>query len=80
MAPKAGRAISELKNGLHHLVDRLDAMEREGGEDLYRLRYYNPVVGLTNLPSAIKFLANHELRHQRQLRDLLSMDGFPRSA
>ena len=79
MAPETGRSVAELKDDLHGLIDRLDAMEQDGS-DLYRLRYYNPVVGLTNLPSAIKFLANHEKRHQRQLRDLLSARGFPQAA
>lgn len=80
MVPEADRTLDELRDGLHQLIDRLDVLEQKGGADLYRLRYYNPVVGLTNLPAAIKFLAHHEKRHQRQLRDLLSSEDFPQAA
>ncbi|MEO1083380.1 MAG: DinB family protein [Acidobacteriota bacterium] len=80
MAPQAGRSVAELKDGLHRLIDRLDGLEHGRHGDLYRLRYYNPVVGLTSLPSAVKFLANHEKRHQRQLRDVLSSADFPQAA
>ncbi|MEM1177593.1 MAG: DinB family protein [Acidobacteriota bacterium] len=80
MAPEPGRPVSELKEELHGLIDRLDAVENERDDNLYRMRYYNPVVGLTTFPSAIKFLANHEKRHQGQLRDVLASSDFPQAA
>ena len=77
--PSAGRPIAELREDLRGMVDRLDRLESED-IDLRKLYYYNPVLGLATVPSAIEFVAVHEQRHQGQLREILSNPDLPRSA
>ena len=83
-APKAIRPVSrrpaeELREDLHAYVDRLDALEHQDEVDLRQLYYYNPIVGLTQVTGALRFVARHEKRHQEQIRDILSDSGFPRT-
>ena len=76
--PEARRSLETLREELHAYVDRLDEIEHQTDLDLRKLYYYNPIVGLTHVTGALRFVARHEKRHQDQIRDILSSSGFPR--
>lgn len=76
--PRKGRAADDLRRDLRAAVERLEALLGENRNlRLDRLYYYNPLIGLTDLPGMTAFTASHESRHQEQLREILAQPGFP---
>lgn len=71
--PRAGRPGGELRR---ELATSLAALERlmEDNQDLdFRaLRYYHPLLGYNDVPQMLRFVANHESRHQEQIREILA--------
>ncbi len=77
-APEQGRAGEALRRELQDFPDSVDRMaEATGGADLRELKFYQPLTGFTNAAGVLETLANHELRHQAQIRDVLAAPGFP---
>ncbi len=79
--PRKGRPADELRGDLAGFEEYLERFF-DGNPDVEweRLRYYNPLCGLTNLPGVMSFIASHEGRHQGQIREVLAAKGFPAGA
>ena len=73
LRPRFGRPIAGLREELGKTFDVLEEQQAENPNvDLAAVYYYNPITGLNSVAGMYLFLANHEKRHQGQLRDLVS--------
>ena len=80
IAPRKGRAAAELRSELAGFLEYVETFFADNPDvEWERLRYYNPLCGLTNLPGVMSFVASHEGRHRKQIREVLEADGFPAS-
>ena len=76
--PRKGRPAAELVGELAGFQEYLERyFDANPDVEWDRLRYYNPLCGLTNLPGVMSFIASHEGRHRKQIREILEADGFP---
>ncbi|MEM9594011.1 MAG: DinB family protein [Acidobacteriota bacterium] len=81
LRPQAGRDLRILQQELRDAYRDYGAQVAGAADlDLRKLWYYNPIMGLSPLPSLFSFIANHERRHQGQLRDILATVTFPAAA
>jgi hypothetical protein len=79
--PRKGRPADDLRGELSGFREYLERFFADNPEvEWERLRYYNPLCGLTNLPGVMSFIASHEGRHQEQIQEILDADGFPAAA
>ncbi len=71
--PRQGRPADELRAELAGMLTFVERTWAENpGVRFEELRYYNPLLGLTHVPGMLAFSANHEARHQEQIRDILA--------
>ena len=71
--PRRGRPADELRAELAGMLTFVEHTYRDNPAVRFEdLRYYNPLLGLTNVPGMLAFSASHETRHQEQIRDLLA--------
>lgn len=76
--PEKGRPGEDLRTELGEFMEYLEAYFADNPEvEWNRLHYYNPLCGLTDLPGVMSFLASHEARHQKQIREIKRAKGFP---
>jgi hypothetical protein len=76
--PRFGRPIGTLREELLETFRTLEEQQRDHPDfDLDNLYYYNSIVGLQSIPGMYRFAANHEKRHQEQLREILDDEDFP---
>lgn len=76
--PRKGRPLADLRRDLQEAIETLEALLAANRDvRLESLYYYNPLIGFTDLPGILSFLASHESRHQGQLREILAAPGFP---
>lgn len=76
--PRHGRPADDLVGDLAGFQEYLERFFADNPDvEWERLRYYNPLCGLTNLPGVMSFIASHEGRHRKQIREILEADGFP---
>lgn len=76
--PERGRPASALRSDLRSTLTRIDRLLADHPEiDFETLRLYQPLAGFKTAPGLLQFGANHELRHQAQIRDILASPGFP---
>lgn len=81
LRPRTGRPIDDLRRELASTFVTLRRQQDEHpGVDLDRVFYYNPIVGLGSVPGIYRFVANHERRHQLQIREVLDGTAFPMAA
>ncbi len=79
--PRAGRPIAELCEELRSSYGVLERQQGDNPEyDLSNVYYYNSITGLNSVAGMYQFIANHEERHQGQLRDILGAACFPEVA
>lgn len=79
--PRSGRPIEPLREELRSSYDVLEQQQDDNAEyNLSNIYYYNPITGLNSVAGMYRFIANHEERHQGQLRDLLGDASFPEVA
>lgn len=79
-SPEHGREGDELRQALDAFPRSIDDLIAESPDlDLRELRYYQTLTGFSNAADVLETLANHELRHQAQIRDVLADPGFPES-
>ena len=77
--PTPGRPAVELKADLASaIVSTQSVIERHGDIDFSRLVSEHPLMGRTNVPQILAFLARHERRHQGQMERVREDRGFPR--
>lgn len=77
--PKSGRPADQLRGELQGTLDFVERIHAENPDLRFAdLRYYNPLLGFTNLPGILAFSASHEKRHQEQMQDIIA--GLPGSA
>jgi len=78
--PRFGRPIETLRRELEETFDRLEEQQDDEPEiDLSKVYYYNPITGLNSVAGLYKFVSNHEERHQKQLREILGDEAFPKT-
>ena len=78
--PRSGRSIDDLREELGETFDHLEQQQKDDPDiDLGAVYYYNPITGLNSVAGLYKFVSNHEQRHQKQLRDILGDESFPRA-
>ena len=76
-----GRSGDDLRSELTGFQEHLETFFADNPDvEWERLRYYNPLCGFTNLPGVMSFIASHEKRHQKQIREILGDGGFPAAA
>jgi len=76
--PRSGRPIDTLREELRLTYDVLEQQQNDNEKyNLNNVYYYNPITGLNSVAGMYKFIANHEERHQGQLRDILDDASFP---
>lgn len=77
--PRRGVHAGELIERLLSAIDETDALFASNPSlDYRRLAFRHPFSGNTNVVQLLEILTLHELRHHKQMRDILSSDGFPR--
>ena len=63
---------------LEHGVARTKALVFDNaGLDFEQMVSEHPLMGVSNVPQILTFLARHERRHQRQMEALRTRRGFP---
>ena len=73
LKPRAGRPADELRRELEGTLDYGETIHAENPSMRFEdLRYYNPILGFTNLPGILAFGASHERRHQEQMQDIIA--------
>lgn len=76
--PRKGRPIHDLRNELDCSIAGTTNL-LNGNPDLnYRdLQFQHPLLGTNSVLDLLRIIAAHELRHQRQIGDLLRRPDFP---
>lgn len=78
LQPRFGRPIATLREELLETFTTLEEQQQDHPDfNLDHLFYYNSIMGLQSVPGMYRFAANHEERHQEQLREILGDEGFP---
>jgi len=81
LQPRFGRPIATLRQELLETFEAYAEQQRDHPDlNLENLFYYNSVLGLQSVPGMYRFAANHEERHQEQLREILDDEGFPKKS
>jgi len=79
--PRKGRPLGDLVNDLRQAQAQMDALfAANADQDFTRMRVIHPLMGDNNIPELLHFIATHERRHQNQIRDILKLAAFPRTA
>lgn len=79
--PVKARPLDELRADLRTAQQEMDALfTANSGMDFHAMRVIHPLMGDNNIPDLLHFIATHEQRHQNQIRDLLKLATFPRTA
>ena len=78
LQPRAERSRGDLIDDLQAHLDKGDRLANAvgTGTDFDAATYYSPVVGFTNVSGLIRLLAQHERRHQEQIREVRSKLGW----
>ena len=81
LEPRFGRPITTLREELRGTFETFEEQQQDHPDfNLDYLFYYNSIMGLQSVPGMYRFAANHEERHQEQLREILDDEGFPKAA
>lgn len=74
--PRRGRSGRELRRDLEESLAATEELFR-GSEtlDLAAMEHYHPLLGRRDLDGLLRFIADHEERHQAQLREALGSDA-----
>jgi len=76
--PRRGRPAEELRRELDGFPESIAHLTSQNPDiDLRQLTFYQGLLGFSNVARILEVLANHERRHQGQVRDLLADPGFP---
>jgi len=76
--PRPGRPAEELRHELAESLEETEAVFRDAeGLDLTAIEHYHPLLGKRDLAGLLDFIADHEERHQAQIREILSTRGRP---
>lgn len=79
--PRRGRRIEDLRDDLRGAQRKLEALFAASPHlDFTRMRVLHPLLGDNNIPELLRFIATHERRHQKQIRDILRLAAFPAGA
>jgi len=77
--PRPKRPAAALKSDLAaSLHDTRELIAAHPDIDFSQLVSEHPLMGRTNVPQILTFLAQHERRHQRQMEKVRQSDGFPK--
>jgi hypothetical protein len=79
--PRKGRPGAELRDDLRVSIAATEALLAANRSlDYSRMRYRHPLTGDNNVLQVFRILANHEQRHQSQLKEILNSKAFPKAA
>jgi len=79
--PTKGRELDALRADLRNAQQEMEALfSANAGLNFGSMRVIHPLMGDNNIPELLQFIATHEQRHQNQIRDILKLASFPRSA
>lgn len=79
--PRYGRSTRELKDELNASLKELENLFAANPELNYQaMKISHPVFGVYDVSGYVRFMAQHEQRHQYQLVEILSSDEFPKAA
>lgn len=70
--PRRGRLGEDLRNELDQsLAATVSLFAAHSDLDFSCMRHLHPIQGLNDVPGLLRFIANHEGRHQQQIREAL---------
>jgi hypothetical protein len=76
--PRPNRPAAALKADLAHSIQRTrDLLATNADLDFTQLVSEHPLMGRTNVPQILTFLAQHERRHQLQMERVRADGRFP---
>lgn len=79
--PRRGTPGDELRRELRDSPEAFAALLSAHPQiDYTKLVHRHPLMGANTVPEMLRFIANHERRHQLQIRDVLHDSGFPAPA
>jgi hypothetical protein len=71
--PRYGRSVNELKNELNTSLQELENLFAVNPDMNYEaMKISHPVFGVYDAPGYVRFMAQHEQRHQAQIAEVLS--------
>ena len=78
--PRPGRPAAALRADLARSIADTRALVAESSDlDLTTMISEHPLTGASNVPAILRFLSEHERRHQGQMEKVRSDSGFPRA-
>lgn len=81
VTPRPARPGDRLRSDLEDSLAALEAVFRDHSDvDFTKLVHKHPLFGVNTVPQILLFSANHERRHQAQMRDVMAASGFPEAA